>query len=32
MAEAHKKATETYDWAGKIDEILGQGGEDDDLL
>lgn len=31
-AEAHKKATETYDWAGKIDEILGQGGEDDDLL
>lgn len=31
-AEAHKKATETYDWAGKIDEILGQGGEDNDLL
>lgn len=31
-AEAHRRATEIYDWAGKIDEILGQEGEEDGLL
>lgn len=31
-AEAHRKATETYDWAGELNEILGQEGEEDDLL
>lgn len=31
-SEAHVEATKTYDWSGEILKILGEGGEDIDLL